>query len=187
MTSFAGPLDLAERDLLEAAQVELVEIGVETLVQAPLGVEDVGGDEGRRVVALGLEHLGHGHELGGDDEAAVVPDAVEEGQGAGHDRRVRGQGQGRLARWRVSKRMPRAAKVSMVGVATPAIAVAADLVGPERIHGDQDDVEVPASAQAAEIRRPRTEKKEGGEAPDGDKGGPCQQRKSSFGHWRGLS
>ena len=71
------PLDRAERDLLELAQVELVVVEVEALVEAPLGIEDVGGDKGGRGIALVLEELGHGLELAGHDESAVVPDAVE--------------------------------------------------------------------------------------------------------------
>ena len=156
-----GPLDLAERDPFEAAQVELVEVGVEALVEAPLGVEDVGGDEGRRVVAPGLERLGHGLELRGDDEAAVVADAVEGRQRPGQDGRVRGQGQGRLADAVLE---PDAPGGEGVDGRRPdrGIAVTADLVGPERVHGDEDDVEIVVAAEPGEVGPSRLEHEQDG-------------------------
>jgi hypothetical protein len=178
------PLDLAERDLLETAQVELVEIRVEALVQPPLGVEDVGGDEGRRVVALGLEGLGHGHELRGDDEAAVVADAVENGQGAGHDRRVRGQRQRRLRDGALV-----ADSLGGKGVhgrrGDVSIAVAADLVGAKRVHGDEDDVPVLVAPEAAEVRRMGPEKEDGQQAGEGQ-GRGTEDESLSFGHRRSI-
>ena len=108
-------LDGIEAGLLVLGQVEVVEVAVEALVQAPAGVEDEGADERARRPAFRPQDLGQGRFGRGQVEAAVVPDAVGERIGPGQDRGVRGQGQRGLG-GAFPKRTPSAASPSMLGV-----------------------------------------------------------------------
>src|SRR6185369_8985754 len=65
----AGPLDGAERDRSRFAEIELVVVGVEALVEPPLRIEDVGGDEGTGTIAARFQHFGERELLGSEEEA----------------------------------------------------------------------------------------------------------------------
>ena len=91
----AGPLDGAQRHRALLAEVEVVEVGVEALVDAPLRVEDVGGDEAAGAVAVGLQDLGERQLVRAEEEASVVAHAVLGRELAGEQARVRGQGERR--------------------------------------------------------------------------------------------
>ena len=69
----------------ELLEVELVEVAVEALSDAPAPVEDEGANEAAGAVALVLEDLGQGHLLVAQVEAAVVSHSVPGGEGAGHE------------------------------------------------------------------------------------------------------
>src|SRR3954454_1010416 len=87
----ARTLDRGERNRARFAQVELVEVGVETLVDAPLGVEHVRANEPAGAVAAALEHLSKRQLLGSEKEAAVVTNTMFRrelaGENAGVDRK----------------------------------------------------------------------------------------------------
>ena len=145
------PLHRTEGDLFEFAQVEVVEIDVEALVKAPLGIKDVSGDERRGRVPLVLEERGHRLDLTGHDEAAVVPDPVEGGKGPRHDRGVGRERERRRCEALLEFDPERREPVDGRGfdVVEP---VAAEPVGSHGVEGDQDDIEVFAPAQPREIR-----------------------------------
>ena len=87
----ARPVDAAERQRLVLAQIEVVEIGVEALVQPPPRIEHVGADEGARREPAALEHPGERRLARVEEEAAVVPDTVFGWKLAREERRVGGQ------------------------------------------------------------------------------------------------
>ena len=91
----AGTVDAAERERLVLAEIEVVEIGLETLRDAPLVVEDVRADESARREAERLQALGQRGLALIEKEAAVVANAVRRRQLAGEDRRMRRERQRR--------------------------------------------------------------------------------------------
>ena len=138
---FVGrPLDRAERKAALRAQVEVVEIGIESLVDPPLRVEDVGGDEPTGAVAALLEDFGQGDLVRAEEEAAVVADAVLRREFASEDARMGGQRQ----------RRDRHRLVELHAVPRDAVehrrldvlrTVGANAVGARRIQRHHDDVE----------------------------------------------
>ncbi len=91
----AAALDLAHAGALQRGQVEVVEVALEALGDPPLVVEHVGRDEAAGAETGAGERLGQGPACRVEPEAAVVAHAVGGGQQPGHQRRVRGQRQGR--------------------------------------------------------------------------------------------
>jgi hypothetical protein len=82
----AGPLDRVHPGLLlVAAQVEVVEVAGEALIDAPARVEHEGGHEPARAVAPCRQRLGERRLVGGQVVAAVVADTVARGEGAGEE------------------------------------------------------------------------------------------------------
>ena len=75
---FVGaPGDVAERDRPVLRDVELVDVGVESLVEAPLRIEHERADERAGAVIPRPSALGERHVPGIEDVAAVVTHAVE--------------------------------------------------------------------------------------------------------------
>ena len=87
---FVGrPLDRRERQGAHLAEVEVVVVGVEPLVDAPFRREDVGGHEATGPVAPGLEQFGERGLFLAEEEPAVVADPVFGRKLSGEDAGVR--------------------------------------------------------------------------------------------------
>ena len=87
----AGTLDVAQRAPAALRDVEVVEVLVESLVDAPLAVEDECGDEPAGREPLLLQHLGQRLLFGRQEEPAVVAHAMFGREPAGEHARVRRQ------------------------------------------------------------------------------------------------
>src|SRR5262252_5551962 len=89
----AGTVDAAERERLILAQVEIVEVCLKALRDAPLVIEDVGADETAGREPLRLQPFGKRRLLVVEEESAVVADAMRRRKRASKDRGVRRQRQ----------------------------------------------------------------------------------------------
>ena len=130
-------LHLADRALARRRR-QLAVVGVEPLVQADGGAQHVGRHEpGRRPAAL-LQRPLHEPLSRLDGEADVVADAVFEGEQAGQDARVRRH---RLRRVRIGALEDRPLRGERVDVRRPhpGIAVGRQVIGAQRVDGNQDD------------------------------------------------
>src|SRR2546427_18719 len=87
----AGAIDAAERQRLVFRQVEIVEVGLESLRYAPFVIEHVRADEAARREPAIAQALGEGRLAVVEKKAAVVADAVGRRKLAGEDRRMSGQ------------------------------------------------------------------------------------------------
>ena len=151
----AGPLHRVEADVHAVlAEIEVVEEALEALGDAPSTIEDERGDEPAGAVPSGAHDFCERLLLLAEIEAAVVAHAMRAGEGSGHERRVRRECQ-RRRRGRL--REPDAA--GREGVERRrlrrGIPIAADMIRPQRVDGDDEDVE---SGIAARARDPRSER-----------------------------
>ena len=151
----AGPLHGVEADVHAVlAEIEVVEEAIEALGDAPSTIEDERGDEPAGAVPSGAHDFCERLLLLAEIEAAVVAHAMRAGEGSGHERRVRRECQ-RRRRGRL--REPDAA--GREGVERRrlrrGIPIAADMIRPQRVDGDDEDVE---SGIAARARDPRSER-----------------------------
>ena len=89
------PFDLVQRQPHGVAQFEVVEVVVEALGDAPLGVEHERPDEAAGAQTLVPQDLGQNDVLVAQIESAVVPDPVSRRELSGEDRRMRRQCQRR--------------------------------------------------------------------------------------------
>jgi hypothetical protein len=153
----ARALDRAHREDLVLGQIEVVEIGVEPLRDAPLRIEHVGRDEAPGRVAAGLQGLGERLLLVVEEVPAIVADAMLRRKAPGEERGVRRQRDGgrrarmieedAILRQRIEIRRPRAR-----------VAVRAQPVGTRRVQRDHDEVEGSrrhAARQGAQVGRTR--------------------------------
>ena len=111
----------------------------ESLVQAPAAVEDEGRDEGPGIVSPAREDLGEGGLRPADGGIPVDPDAMIGRIHPGHDRGMRGQGQ-RRGGSALFEQDAAAGQGVQDGRPHAWIAVAGQVVGACRVHGDDDDV-----------------------------------------------
>ena len=88
-----GALHAVEADPLELAEVEVVEVAVESLVEPPAGVDDEGGDERAGPVPRRAQRLGERFGVLPHVVAAVVPYSIEHRVGPGEHGGVGGQGE----------------------------------------------------------------------------------------------
>ena len=132
-------LDGAEVELFVLLQVEGVVVMSESLVQAPAAVEDERRDEGPGIVTQALEDLGQGGLRFVDRGVPVDPDAVIGRVHPRHDGGVRREGQRRSGGALLEEGAAGGQGVQGGGP-DPGIAVAGQVVGPGRVHGDDDDV-----------------------------------------------
>ncbi len=88
------PLDPGQIETLVGFHLDVVLETFEALVEAPPLIENEGADDGAASIAGFLQSLGEGHVDVGQSRAAVEAHAVEGRVEPGHDRRVRGQGEG---------------------------------------------------------------------------------------------
>ena len=140
----AGPLDRVHPGLLlVAAQVEVVEVAREALVDPPARVEHEGGHEPARPVAACRERLGERRLLGSQVVAAVVAHAVARRERPGEERGV-GRQRERHDRRRALEAQAARGEAVEPGRARRGVTVAADVVGPCRV--DRHDEEVGRSA-----------------------------------------
>ena len=79
--------------MIRAAHIELVEIGIEALRDAPSPIEHIRADEAAGLEPVRLQPLGERRFPGVQKEPAVVPDTVRRRIPSGEDRRVRRQRQ----------------------------------------------------------------------------------------------
>src|SRR3954451_3293834 len=87
----AGPIDAAERQRLVLREVEVVEVGLKTLGDAPLVVEYVRANEPASGEAARLQPLGHRGLAVVEKEPAVVAHAVSRRELSREDGRMRRQ------------------------------------------------------------------------------------------------
>ena len=138
--------DLAARTLrrvepgghFKTRQIEVVVVVVESLRDAPPVVEDVGADESAGAIAACLQHFGQRRDLVADVEAAVVAHAMEGRERAGQQRRVRRQRQRRDRFGLLEAQAPGGEGVDH-GSGRGPVAVAPDVVGPQRVDAHQQD------------------------------------------------
>ena len=123
----------------DGALPEVLGEGVEALPEAEGGGHRVGPDEGRRAVALRLQPGGERLVARVEGKDDVVAHAVHGRIEAGQDRRVRRPGHGYRGLGLLEPRAPRGE-----GVEGPrarlARAVDADVVGPQGVDGDEEEV-----------------------------------------------
>ena len=136
----AGPLDVRQRHAALPAEVEVVEVGVESLVDPPLAVEHVRADEPAGAVAPRLQDLGERELFGAEEEAAVVAHAVLGRELAGEQARVRRQGErrdglGLLEQHALAGQVVEGRRLDV------AIAVGPHAVGPRRVEGHHHQVQ----------------------------------------------
>ena len=138
----AGALHAVEADPFELAEVEVVEVAVETLVEPPPGVDDEGGDERAGPVPRVLERFGQRLGVLPDVVAAVVPHSVEHRVGPREHRGVGGQGErhgrGRLLEEDALGRYP-AERARL----DPVVAVLGQVTRRKGVQGHHHDVERP--------------------------------------------
>src|SRR6187431_2489235 len=71
--NFIGrPLNRREGNRAHVAQIEVVKVGVEPLIDAPLAREYVSGNESARPITAALENLGQSELIGTEKESTVV-------------------------------------------------------------------------------------------------------------------
>ena len=137
----AGAIDAAERQRLVFRQVEIVEVGLESLRYAPFVIEHVRADEAARRVAARLQPLGDRRLLVVEEEAAVVADAVRGGILSGEDRRV-GRQRERRRRDGLLEEHALAREAIEVRRLDPGEPVRVDAVGACRVERDEQQVEI---------------------------------------------
>ena len=133
-------LDGAELVLLESlAHVIIIEI--EALIELELFVQDVRRDHGAGGESLFFQEFGQGDVLLGQEKPAVDAYPVVQGIEPRHHRRVGRQRQGH-GRNRFLKNGGVRGKGVQVGGEPGFVPVAAELIGPSRVEGDEEDVEI---------------------------------------------
>ena len=191
----ARPIDAAERERLVLAEIEVVEVGLEPLRDAPLVVEHVGADESAGVEAARLEPLGQRRLAVVEEEAAVVAHAVRGRILAGEDRRVRRERE-RRRRDRLLEEHALARHAIDGRRLDAVVPVRVDVIGARRVERDEQEVQPgrrDAGRQAPErvaargghrARRPappgrparedgqRRQRGDGEHSPSGPAGGP---------------
>ena len=132
------PSFVLEEQALVPAAIEVVSISVETLVEAPLGIENVGPDERAGRVPFLFQQLAEQGEPAGDERSAVVPDLMVKGVCAGQDGGVRGKGQRGLSNAALEQRaLPR--QVIEVRCGRAASPISGNVIGAKCVDRDQDD------------------------------------------------
>ena len=149
---FVGrPLDRSQRDSLELAQIEPIEVIVEALIQSPFGVEYIGGDECAGFVSLVLEELSQRLKSLGNENPAVVPDAVKERQRPCHDRCVGWQRERCLGEASLEPD-PMLGKAINCWCFDVRASIACQMVGPRRVQCDQDQIELVITSELGKSR-----------------------------------
>ena len=119
---------------------EPVVVDVEPAAEAEARVQGEGADERARPVSSRLEEGGEGRPVAREAEAGVVAHAVLEGQPAGQDVGVRGQGDD-VVGVGLPEDHARGGQAVQVGSRARGRAVGAQRVGAEGVDGDEEDVE----------------------------------------------
>ena len=158
-------LHAAQKDRSLLGHLEVVEVPVEPLGQAPARVEDEGSDEGAGAVAGLLEALGQGLQPFRRDVYAVVAHPVVGRVGASEQRRVRGQRQRRRG---VGAHEGNAAGGKCIDNRCVDLveAVHADTIGARRVERHQQDVELAVAAELVEVRPRRRSRATAGRQQD---------------------
>ena len=150
----AGALDLPQAQGLHLLEVEIVEIVLEPLGDAPLVVEHVGRDEAAGAETGRREGLGQRLAVVREPVAAVVAHSVGGRQESGHERRVRRQGE-RGHRSRVQEvragRRQLIENRSLRRRSAERSSIDADAVGARRVEGHQQNVELVAPNAGGEV------------------------------------
>ena len=179
----SGTLHAAQKDRSLLGHLELVEVPVEPLGQAPARVEDKGSDEAAGPVAGLPEALGQGLQLFRRDVHAVVAHPVVGRVGSGEQRRVRGQRQRRRGVG-AHEGDPAGGKRIDNRCVDLVEAVHAETIGARRVERQQQDVELAVAAELLEAR-PRgrsraTADRQQDDRPHGrDSGERCQHPTTS--------
>ena len=137
----AGAIDAAERQRLVFRQVEIVEVGLESLRYAPFVIEHVRADEAARREPAIAQALGERRLAVVEKKAAVVADAVGRRKLAGEDRRMSGQRE-RRRRDRLLEEDSFAREPIEVRRRNAIEAVRVDAVGARRVERHEQEIEV---------------------------------------------
>src|SRR5262249_28764566 len=135
------PLYRAERNRGVSREVEVVEVGVEAFVQAPLRVEHVRADERARSIAARLEELGEGRLPSIETKAAVVAHPMLRWQLSGEQRGMCWKGQRRGSRG-ILEEHALARQPIEIRRLDSCETIPAYTVGSGRIERDDDEVEI---------------------------------------------
>ncbi len=138
----ARALHITQRNGFIFTEIETIEIMIKALVQPPLGIQHISGHKSRGGVSPLPEQLRQGDERVRHQEAPVIPDTVKGGIRAGHNGGMRRQRQGSHG-GAVFKLDPAGSKHIHDRGFHALKPVAADAVGPDGVHCDQDHIEIP--------------------------------------------
>ncbi len=135
-----GTLDAGQRNAFRLADVEVVHVCVEPLIDPPFRVQDIRGDEGARAISALLEQFGQRDLVGAEEEAAIVTNAVLGWELSGEDARVGRQRQ-RGDRHRLVEQHAFLREPIEDGRLDIGRTVRADPVSPRRVERNHQDVE----------------------------------------------
>jgi hypothetical protein len=130
-----------ETECFVARPIERVGVDVETLVESPLRVQDVGADEGRSHIAAATKDFSDELDAVGHGDSSVVPNPVVERIGSGENGNVRGKCQGGLSDTTFEDHTFSSQPVYVRSIGP--LAVGAHMVGTQRVNRNEDDVEIP--------------------------------------------
>jgi hypothetical protein len=171
--------------------LELVVVYVEAAIEAEARVERERAHERPRAIAGRLQERGQGGRVGGKPEPRVVAHAVLEGEAAGQDVGVRGQGDD-VVRVRLAEHHASAGQAIEDRRGARGGAVRAHRVRAQGVDRDQQDVEalLPGEGGDGTSRVQRGRHREGGPAEhqgeeDGRTPPPRPRRLRRRGRWRG--
>ena len=136
----ARALHLVEIRFVQAIEVEVVVVKIESLIQSKARIQDCGGDHRSRLIPGLFED---GSERGlkrAKLVAAEIMHPTEHGIGSGQNRGVRGQGYGNDCEGAVETRSVGSEGVD-VGRLDLFVSVAADMVGAQRVDRNEDDIQ----------------------------------------------
>ena len=128
-------------------QIEIVEISIEPLVDAPAPVEHERRHEAAGPIAARAQHFGERHLIVAQVETAVVADAVIARKGSGHQRRVRRKRQRRDGGRLAEAQTPSGQRVERRRLRS-GVPVASQVVGAKRVDGDQQDIRAATATKA---------------------------------------
>ena len=151
----ASPLNGIESGADVFGQVEVVEVVVESLRDAPTPVEHERANEPSGAIAAPLEHFGERGDRVVHVEAGVVAHPVRRGPRASEEARVGRERERRGGSGRGETSAARGQRVEHRGLCRR-IAVAADVVGAQGVEGDDEHIRRTASGASAAAQASQT-------------------------------
>ena len=138
--------DVRRPPLVVAAR-QVIFVDIEAAVEAEAAVERKPRDKRRRVIAGLLEVLGRRSQCRREDVATVVPESMRRRRAARQNRRVRWAGQRNVRQRRLEPNAAFRERVEIRGHRVR-VAVAAEVIGAQRVDRHEQDVRMRPSQQA---------------------------------------